>query len=203
MQTIRGTLAMLLTVTVLFLGFTPAAAQALPPEAQKLIKDFEDLAAQVKKKAEEELAGSWTKLLADLTALQEDLTKKGNLDGALAVRNALNKLKIAQKLKGKPVLPDPGNLSGYSQAKAGEEVYFTVKGRTSGGSVWGSDLYTLDSHLAMVAVHAGVLKDGEAGIVKVTFAPGQSSYAGSDKNGVKSSSWGSYQLSYKVEAVTP
>jgi hypothetical protein len=50
----------------------------------------------------------------------------------------------------------------------------------------------------MVAVHAGVLKDGEAGIVKVTFAPGQSSYAGSDKNGVKSSSWGSYDLSYKV-----
>jgi hypothetical protein len=55
----------------------------------------------------------------------------------------------------------------------------------------------------MAAVHAGVLKPGQESIVKVIFAPGQTSYSGSDQNGVRSSPWGAYQLSYKVEMVSP
>lgn len=203
MHTLKLVTAVLLVSGLLFGGISPAQAQALPPEAEKVIKDYEAFEAQARKKMDDEIMSQYHKALADLQAIQDDLTKKGNLDGALAVRNVGNNLKIMQKLKGRPILPDPGSLTGYEQAKAGEEVIFKVTGKTSGGSVWGNDLYTLDSNLAMVAVHAGVIKAGQEGIVKVVFAPGLSSYAGNERNGVKSSSWGSYRLSYKVEAVTP
>jgi hypothetical protein len=203
MHTLRWATAVLLASGLLFGGFAPAQAQALSPEADKIIKDYEALEAQAKKKMEDELAPQYTKAVADLQAMQDDLTKKGDLDGALAVRTALNNLKIMQKLKGKPILPDPGSLNSYEPAKPGDEAIFRVTGKTSGGSVWGTDLYTLDSRLAMAAVHAGVLKAGQQGIVMVVFAPGLSRYTGSEKNGVKSSNWGSYRMSYKVEAVKP
>jgi hypothetical protein len=76
-------------------------------------------------------------------------------------------------------------------------------GRSSGGSVWGTDLYTLDSRLAVAAVHAGAAVAGEESVVKVTFAPGQSNYAGTTRRGVTTSTWGSYRMSYTVEAAQP
>jgi len=33
-------------------------------------------------------------------------------------------------------------------------------------ALWGSDIYTLDSTLGMAAVHAGVVKAGQTGVVK-------------------------------------
>lgn len=72
-----------------------------------------------------------------------------------------------------------------------------VTGKDS-GSVWGTDHYTLDSKIAKAAVHAGVLKVGEAGVVTVTIKPGQESYTGQARNGVQSSAWGSYAKSYSV-----
>ncbi|WP_269539873.1 LCCL domain-containing protein [Cerasicoccus fimbriatus] len=76
--------------------------------------------------------------------------------------------------------------------------YFQVTGNSYSG-VYGTDIYTDDSGLASVAVHAGVIGVGETAIVKVTILPGQSSYTGSVRNGVSSSSWGSWQGSYSVE----
>jgi hypothetical protein len=58
-------------------------------------------------------------------------------------------------------------------------------------------MYTTDSRLAMAAVHAGILKDGETGVVKVKIVAGQASYAGSAKNGVTSSAYGNYGGSYQ------
>lgn len=86
------------------------------------------------------------------------------------------------------VMPDPSDLSAYSQKK-GETFQFQVTGSTM-GSVWGTDLYTLDSRLAAAAVHAGILKDGETGVVKVSILAGKPSYKGSSRNGVTSSDWG-------------
>jgi hypothetical protein len=203
MGELRWATTVLLISGLLFGGIAPAHAQGLPPEADKVIKDYEAFEAQAKKKMEDELLSQHNQAVADLQAMQDSLTKKGDLDGALAVRNAINQMKVMQKLKGKPILPDPGTLASYEQAKPGDEVVFKVTGKTSGGSVWGTDLYTLDSKLALAAVHAGVLKAGQEGIIRVVFAPGLASYTASEKNGVKTSSWSGYKMSYKVEAVTP
>jgi hypothetical protein len=99
----------------------------------------------------------------------------------------------------KRILPDPGSMSNYAQA-LGQTFYFRVVGSTS-GNIWGTDVYTHDSTLAAAAVHAGVLRAGETGVVKVTMMPALANYHGSVNNGVTSGSWtndGSY-VSYKVE----
>ena len=69
----------------------------------------------------------------------------------------------ATKQRSKNSLPDPGNLSGY-QGSVGKKYSFRVTGGSAGvfrGSIYGTDVYTLDSSLAFAAVHAGVLKAGQ------------------------------------------
>ena len=87
MHTLKLVTAVLLVSGLLFGGISPAQAQALPPEAEKVIKDYEAFEAQARKKMDDEIMSQYHKALADLKAIQDDLTKKGNLDGALAVRN--------------------------------------------------------------------------------------------------------------------
>ncbi len=65
------------------------------------------------------------------------------------------------------------------------------------GSVWGTDIYTDDSSVCTAARHAGVIADA-GGYVAVTILEGQESYAGSERNGVASSDWGSWERSFSV-----
>jgi hypothetical protein len=82
----------------------------------------------------------------------------------------------------------------------GAVYYFRVQGATD-GPVWGTDTYTGDSMLAPAAVHAGVVKDGESAIIKVTVVQPLPSYQGSVRNGVTSSDFGRYGIAYKIERV--
>lgn len=93
-------------------------------------------------------------------------------------------------------LPAPGNLSGYT-AMIGASLYFNVTASTS-GSLWGTGIYTADSTLAKAVVHAGLAASGQTLAVKATIKGGQASYAASASNGVTSSAYGSYGLSYAV-----
>ena len=87
-------------------------------------------------------------------------------------------------------LPDPGSLIAY-QNQFGKKLAFTVTGQV-GGSVWGTGTYTLDSTLATAAVHAGVLQQGQTGVVKVEIVPSLPAYAGSMQNGVRTGGWGPF-----------
>src|SRR5262249_23617549 len=81
-------------------------------------------------------------------------------------------------------LPDPGNLTGYHD-KIGKTFLFKVTGSGT-GSLWGTGVYTSDSLLAAAAVHAGVLKPGQTGLVKVTIVAPPPTFAGSTQNGIRS-----------------
>jgi hypothetical protein len=94
--------------------------------------------------------------------------------------------------------PDPGRLMGFRES-IGKTIAFNVFGAANGGSVWGSNPYTADSQLARAAVHAGVVRPGEAGVINVTILPGQQSYEGTARNGVTTGRWGSFGLSYRIE----
>jgi hypothetical protein len=96
------------------------------------------------------------------------------------------------------VLPDPGQLNGY-QNKVGQTFYFRVTGAID--DVWGTDIYTTDSSLAAAAVHAGIVRLGQTGVVKVTILAGQQSYAGTTRNGVSSGAYGWHNASFKVARV--
>lgn len=64
------------------------------------------------------------------------------------------------------------------------------------GSVWGTDVYTADSAICTTARHAGVIDDA-GGQVILQMLPGQTSYAGSRRNGVTTKKYGSYAASYR------
>ncbi len=83
-----------------------------------------------------------------------------------------------------------------SDHPVGEIFEATITGYAYGG-VWGTDIYTADSKVNTAAVHAGVLRHGETGKVRIEVLPGQDRYVGSTRNGIRSSDYGSYPLSFR------
>ena len=59
-------------------------------------------------------------------------------------------------------------------------------------AVRGTDTYTVESPLAVAAVHAGVLKAGQTGVVKVKMMGPQAAFQGSTRNGVTTNGFGPY-----------
>jgi hypothetical protein len=86
--------------------------------------------------------------------------------------------------------PGPTNMTEY-RGQFGQVLAFRVTGSTD-GSVWGSGPYTMDSTLAAAAVHAGVLRAGQVGVVRVKVVASPQGFAGSARNGVSSASYGPY-----------
>jgi hypothetical protein len=82
----------------------------------------------------------------------------------------------------------------------GATYYFRVTGEVA-GPLWGTDVYTGDSSLAVAAVHAGLVKPGESAIVKVTVEQPLPHYAGSLQNGVTSQEFGRYGTAFRLGAV--
>jgi LCCL domain-containing protein len=80
----------------------------------------------------------------------------------------------------------------------GTTYYFRVTGATD-GSVWGTDVYTGDSALAAAAVHAGIVKPGEAAVVRVTVMPPLPQYQGSIRHGVTSHDFGHFGAAYRLD----
>jgi hypothetical protein len=74
------------------------------------------------------------------------------------------------------------------ESRIGESFLFQVSGNLQ-GPLWGTDTYTSDSHLGTACVHAGLLQDGEAGVVKVKIVKPIPIFRGSSRNGVKSHDW--------------
>ena len=170
---------------------TEAAAQneALPQAAKDLLAKL----TQIKNENGGEKA-----IRAELNALQTmelSAAKSNQLDAALALRDA--HLHFVGDALG--AVPYPGPLTSY-RSKRGQSVYFYVTGRGA-GSVWGSGVYTDDSALGAVTVHAGLLRPGQKGLIKVSLLPGQTAYEGQERNGVVSQPYAAWEGSYRVEAV--
>jgi hypothetical protein len=91
----------------------------------------------------------------------------------------------------------PANL--YDKAnQIGKTFVWKIKGNASAGTLWGSDTYTLDSTLAAAVVHAGVVKDGQLGAVRVKIIESPAAFTGSTRNGISSYDYGSYPAAYKI-----
>lgn len=92
---------------------------------------------------------------------------------------------------------DPYNVADH-RGSAGESFLFRVVGTTE-GSVWGTDVYADDSRLAAAAVHAGVLADGESGVVKILILDFEGPYTGSKRNGVASRDYAKWSGAFRFE----
>ncbi|GAA4085609.1 protein kinase domain-containing protein [Actinomadura miaoliensis] len=69
-------------------------------------------------------------------------------------------------------------------------------GNVRDGNVWGDGIYTDDSSIGLAAVHAGIISLRQGGTVTFQIRPGRESYAGAKRNGVKTSTWGSWSGSF-------
>lgn len=108
------------------------------------------------------------------------------IEKLLAIRSS--KLHTGVDLDSLPEAPD--NMLAL-QSEVGSVHTFRVQGSTS-GSVWGTKTYTSDSRLSVAAVHAGAVKNGETGVVRVKVVTAPESFEGTEKNGVTSFSYGRY-----------
>jgi len=138
----------------------------------------------------------------DVSTLRVDTTQFGELKVRLADVRSLRSLAVkAAPAAAMNVQPDPGSPGALAN-QIGKAFYFQVTG-VAQGALWGTDVYTSDSTIAMAAVHAGVVKVGETGIVKVTMVVPPPNYQGSTRNGVTSSEYGQWDGAYMVEKAEP
>jgi hypothetical protein len=63
--------------------------------------------------------------------------------------------------------------------------------KSSDGNVWGIGPYTDDSRICRAAVHAGIIS-ASGGTIEIQAEKGQSSYEGSSRNGVTTSTYGAW-----------
>jgi len=85
---------------------------------------------------------------------------------------------------------------GYEQF-IGSRYSYTLPPDGLPGRVWGTDLYTSDSSIGTAAVHAGLISFATGGTVTIEIVEGQSSYEGSMRNGVETTSYGQWGSSFK------
>ena len=175
-----------------------ASAQAdtsesdLPPEAREALNAFEAESRDIRSNAEKRIATVREASIKQLDLLQNKYNELQKSDEAIAIREKIRQLRVAH-LKSRP---DPGNLVRYGHM-VGQTFYFNVTG-VANGSVWGTDVYTSDSNLASAAVHAGVLRVGQRGTVRVTIVKPPERFEGSERNGVMTFDFGPYPGSFKV-----
>ena len=123
-----------------------------------------------------------------------------NMDGATTSRVA--SLTVTQPDFGQQSVAGLVNMTTY-RGQNGLLVNVTVTGSNNGGNIWGTDIYTDDSSLALAAVQTGYLTNNEVGTLIVEILPGQSSYTGTTRNGVSSLSYGTWAGSYQIVGLAP
>jgi hypothetical protein len=123
-------------------------------------------------------------LIQRLEALQEGYMAQLRPDDAAAIRAQIKLLQRATGLAEDSPKPDKVDLSQYRD-RVGQTFQFTITG-SADRPVWGSMIYTDDTPIEGAAVHAGVLRSGQTGLVRVTILSGQQQYVGSQRNGTGS-----------------
>jgi hypothetical protein len=115
-------------------------------------------------------------------------------------RGQLSKKQVRQLLdKGYLAADAPPHMLELGSS-VGTSYYFRVRGETE-GPLWGTDVYTGDSALAVAAVHAGLVKPGESVVLKVTVMAPLPQYQGCVRNGVTSHDFGRYGTAYRLSPI--
>ena len=104
---------------------------------------------------------------------------------------------------GNPVLTEPvisqigwGDTAIDFRGRLDQDFTFSCPSSGRVRTVWGADIYTDDSSICTAAVHLGLITARDGGVVTIRIRPGADSYAGLNRNGVRSSSYGSWDGSF-------
>ena len=158
----------------------PPAPPVLPVDARRVVDQFTQ------------------QMIDQLQALAESYMSQQRPDDAALVRTQIQLLRKATGLADDPTARvEPVSMVGYRD-RVGETFTFTVTA-SADKPVWGSGIYTDDTPLEGAAVHAGVLRSGQTGSVRVTVLAGQSTYVGTRQHGIESADFGPARGSYRIE----
>jgi hypothetical protein len=197
MSTAKLTWAFLLMCVVASQSRGDEIATTVSEDAQRLLDQYEKQTVEIERRAAEELSALRDKTIAQLKALQDRYARESKVDAAKALGERIEEFAAGfGDDKGAP--PNPAAWRG----RTGESYVVTLTGATT-GSVWGTDVYTDDSDPATAAVHAGVLKDGQRGRVRITIAAPLESYPSSERNGVLSGEWGPWDGAFRITRAGP
>jgi hypothetical protein len=87
------------------------------------------------------------------------------------------------------------DMTQFTTSDIGKIYRMTITGANGGG--WGTDIYTNDSNIPGMAVHAGIVAVGQTKEVYIKVVQGQNNYPGTTRNGITTSDWGGWDLSYQ------
>jgi hypothetical protein len=127
--------------------------------------------------------------------LKADTAQFGEVQVKLADMRDLRSLSLGPEVEAASSIPDPGNMLAL-QGQIGKVFHVRTVGGM--GPLWGTDVYTTDSSVAAAAVHAGVLRLGQAGVVKVRVVVPPPVFTGSTRNGMTSAAFGAFQGAFQV-----
>ena len=178
-------------------GKSPARPDDLPPAAAAALDTYATAQVAARTAAAKAARAATAAAAADLQKLVVEYCQAVKLDEAVAARDQIRRLKT----HGVAPRPDPGMFDA-PQTAIGQVYYFDIVARQA-GPVYGTEVYTTQSHLGTAAIHSGALKPGERGVVKVTVLPGQAAYPGGVRNGVQSTQWQQWHTSFSVEKYDP
>lgn len=129
-------------------------------------------------------------------ALRANTIQFGEVQLRLADVYTLSAKGVEPTADGVAVAVAATNMTQY-QNDVGKTFAFKVTGST-GGSVWGTDVYTTDSTVATAAVHAGLVQPGQTAVIKVTIVASPNVFVGSTRNGITSSGYQQFPAAYRV-----
>lgn len=115
-------------------------------------------------------------------------------------RERLSRRQLRKLLEQNFIASDaPASMHGLCDV-VGATYYFRVVGAIE-GQLWGTDIYSRDSTIGAAAVHAGLLKPGQTGTLRVSVVAAPESFLGSTRNGVTSSDYGSFPQAWRLSAI--
>ena len=117
--------------------------------------------------------------------------------GKVYLSNQLDTAKVFSS--GIQLVAGTTDMTAFSTADIGK-VYKVTITATGGGGVWGTDIYTNDSYIPAAAQHAGVITAGQTKEVYIKIVEGLNDYPASTRNGITTSAWGGWGLSYQFVA---
>jgi hypothetical protein len=184
----------------------PVRATGGPPAPQSALPALSEEAAFIL----EQWKVTQAAMIDQLRLLQQTYRDTGRAEDAAAIAAHVRRLQqrvppvtgaaTAELVnEGLHTRDEPVRLVMFRQ-QVGQTLSFAIRGR-SDQLVYGTTTYSEDSALETAAVHAGLLREGQRGIVKVRILPGQELYEGSAQHGVKSERYGRHSASFRFMGV--
>lgn len=179
---------------------TKHADMEIANRAEELVKKFkESVPAELLQVREHDLIHTENSKIAgrfEAVTLRANTIQFGEVQLRLADVHVLTSKGGETMVDDTNVVSGPVNLVQH-QNDIGKIFSFRVTANAN-GSLWGTDVYTTDSTLAMAVIHCGLLQPGQTGVVKVTIVPSPNVFVGSTRHGVTSTPYQQYPVAYRV-----